>query len=450
MGAMLRRQIIALLRNYGRADRGNVTMIASFAIIVIVFAIGTAIDFGRLVTTRTALSAAVDAAALQAGSSGLTTKEALEALAKKVMARNYAEDQLGELIDFDLKLKGKTLTLDTTARFPTSFMRLAGIKYIDLPISAEVTKSGNNLEVALVLDTTGSMKGNKLESLKSAAKKFVDAVVWDNQSEFYSKVAVVPYSIGVNLGDLAADARGPVSSGTCNKPGCAKYRFKNAKGANRTLNISSCVSERTGDEAFTDAPPSSAPVGRNYASPNNPCLDSVLMPLNANKDDIKDAIDNLAATGSTAGQIGIAWGWYALSADFGLFTGDSAPAAYGTELLSKIAVIMTDGEFNTGYCNGVIAKDSGNGSGKADDKINCNATNGSATAQAKKLCTEMKKKGITIYTIGFDINDDETAVDVMTSCATDGSHAYLAATDAQLTAAFQAIGAKVTALRLSR
>lgn len=447
---MPRQSLIAALRRFQRADRGNITMIMSFVIFGIVFAVGIAVDFGRLVTTRTALSAAIDAAALQAGSSNLTTEDALEALAEKVVERNYMEEELGELIAFDLKLNGQTLTLGTTAKFPTSFMRLAGIKYINLPVSAEVIKSGNNLEVALVLDTTGSMKGNKLKSLKSAAKKFVDTVVWDNQAQFYSKVAVVPYSMGVNLGSLAADARGSVSSGTCNAPGCAKYKFKNAKGANRTLNISSCVSERTGDEAFTDAPPSSAPVGRNYASANNPCLDSELLPLNSDKQDIKDAIDDLVATGSTAGQIGIAWGWYALSADFGLFTGESAPAAYGTELLSKIAVIMTDGEFNTGYCNGVIARNSGNGSGVSDDKIDCDATNGSATDQAETLCTEMKKKGITIYTIGFDIGEDEEAQDVMTNCASSASHAYLAATDAELAAAFQAIGKKVTALRLSK
>ena len=62
----------------------------------------------------------------------------------------------------------------------------------------------------------------------------------------------------------------------------------------------------------------------------------------------------------------------------------------------------------------------------------------------------MKEKGITIYTIGFDIGDDEEAQDVMTNCASSANHAYLAASETELAAAFQAIGKKVTALRLSK
>jgi hypothetical protein len=126
------------------------------------------------------------------------------------------------------------------------------------------------------------------------------------------------------------------------------------------------------------------------------------------------------------------------------------PAAYGTERVNKIAVIMTDGEFNTAYCNGVIARSSGNGSGSPDDKINCDATNGSAADQARLLCAAMKKKGIAIYTIGFDIADDPAAKTVMTECASSKKHAYLAATDAELRATFREIGKRVSALRLSR
>ncbi len=36
----------------------------------------------------------------------------------------------------------------------------------------------------------------------------------------------------------------------------------------------------------------------------------------------------------------------------------SQPAAYGTPKLFKIVILMTDGEFNTSYCNGVISQDS--------------------------------------------------------------------------------------------
>lgn len=446
----LRQFASARFRAFTRSERGNITVLMAIGFMATVFACGSAIDYGRIIAARTQLAAAVDSAALQAGISTITDMRRLEKLARDAVEQNYSEIDFGYITAFSMTRSSNEIDLSVTAEFQTSFMRLAGIETINLPVSAEVTRSGNNLEVSLVLDTTGSMNGNKLNSLKTAAKTFIDTVVWDNQSQFYSKVALVPYSMGVNLGTRASQARGSISSGTCTSPGCASYRFRNANRQNRTLAVSSCVSERTGTHAFNDTPPSSAPVGRNYASPNNPCLDAELMPLTSNKTALRDAIDDLDAKGSTAGQIGIAWGWYALSKDFGMWSGASAPAAYDAEKVSKIAVIMTDGEFNTSYCNGVIAKSSGSGSGSGDDKIDCNATNGNATTQAEQLCTAMKAKGIAIYTIGFDIEDDETAIEIMTDCASAPNQAYLAATDSELQTAFREIGRKVTQLRISK
>ncbi|MBI3672956.1 MAG: hypothetical protein HY245_05985 [Rhizobiales bacterium] len=412
-----------------------------------------AIDYSRLMATQTALAAATDAAALQVANASTTDTKLLKRLAQEIVDRNYSPDQHGELIDLSLTVTAATIDLQTKVRFKTSFMRLAGINMIDLPVKSLVTKSGNNLEVSLVLDTTGSMRGTKLAALKSAAKDFVDAVVWSDQSQFYSKVALVPYSMGVNVGSLAVSARGNITAGTCTSPGCASYQFRNASRppVNPTFAISTCVSERIGAEAFTDAPPSTAPVGRNYASPNNPCLASTLRPLDRDKTAIKAAIDNLVAEGSTAGQVGIAWGWYVLSKDFGLWSGTGLPARYGAEHVNKVAVIMTDGEFNTSYCNGVVARDSINpGSGSTNDKINCDSTNGSSPSQGLALCTEMKKKGITIYTIGFDVQADPTVQQLLTNCATSAGHAYLAATTQELKDAFASIGKRVTSLRITK
>jgi hypothetical protein len=62
----------------------------------------------------------------------------------------------------------------------------------------------------------------------------------------------------------------------------------------------------------------------------------------------------------------------------------------------------------------------------------------------------MKAKDIEVYTIGFDIEDDETAIEIMTDCASSNDHAYLAASDTELQAAFREIGRKVTQLRISK
>src|SRR5262249_49808535 len=148
-----------------------------------------------------------------------------------------------------------------------------------------------------------------------------------------------------------------------------------------------CVSERTGPQAFTDAAPSAiALVGANYPAPSNPCPPNTILPLTNNKTLLKGQIDLLQAAGSTAGHLGVAWGWYLLSPNWGyLWPAESQPAPYsgladldarGLPLLRKIVILMTDGEFNTAYCNGVISQNSGSGSGSASDHIKCDATDG--------------------------------------------------------------------------
>ena len=53
--------------------------------------------------------------------------------------------------------------------------------------------------------------------------------------------------------------------------------------------------------------------------------------------------------------------------------------------LRKIAVLMTDGDYNINYCKGVEAKNS-----DQSPDINCNSENGKSLAQATSLCTALK------------------------------------------------------------
>jgi hypothetical protein len=121
----------------------------------------------------------------------------------------------------------------------------------------------------------------------------------------------------------------------------------------------------------------------------------------------------------------------------------------GLPLLRKILILMTDGEYNSAYCKGVISQDSTSGSGSNTDHINCNAPNGQSFNQAESLCTNMKATGFIVYTIGFNIVDDQRARDLMSSCATDALHAYQASTGDELQQAFRDIAAKISALRLT-
>src|SRR5690606_11038009 len=160
--------------------------------------------------------------------------------------------------------------------------------------------------------------------------------------------------------------------------GCAFLRFPTAAGGFQTFPLTNCVTDRpvnpTGDQRF-----STNLAGRNYAESGNKCISSPIVPLTSNKTTLKGAIASLTTDGSTAGHLGIAWAWHMLSPNLGyLWNGEGPPAAYDEPNLLKAAIIMTDGDFNTVHCNGVVSWSStgGTSSGQNTDKIACNAPNG--------------------------------------------------------------------------
>ena len=450
------RKLVQALRCLKDDERGAVLLYFTVALFPLLAAAGAAMDLGHVFLVKQKLTNAADSAALAVGAQSNLTSDEATAMVEAFIRTHYP----GSLKSLAVSNTETQVNVTVTVQVPMTFMQVLNTQSVDVTVSANAVRPQGKLEIALVLDRTGSMAGQKIENLKLAAKDLVDIVVWDNQTDdYYAKVAIVPYAVGVNVGTYAPSVRGTIASGTCLLPGCLLFQFLNPLGVVRLHDISTCVSERTGAQAFTDAPPSAALVGTNYPVPSNPCPSNTILPLTNNKTVLKGQIDLLQAAGSTAGQVGVAWGWYLLSPNWGyLWPSASRPAPYsdlalldarGLPLLRKIVILMTDGEYNSAYCQGVISQDSTSGSGSISDHINCDAPNGNPFNQSETLCTNMKAAGIIVYTIGFSIIDDQRARDLMTHCATDGSHAFLASTGDELRQAFREIATRIASLRLT-
>lgn len=248
------------------------------------------------------------------------------------------------------------------------------------------------------------------------------------------------------------------SGGTaaCVTAGCQYYLYQNRYNNSsswRLQAISTCVTERASD-TYNDKPPSTTLIGRNYPTAANPCPSVSIQPLTSNKTTLHALADDLPAAGSTAGHLGLAWGWYMVSPNFnGPWPAASQPAPKTEKNVIRAVVLMTDGAFNTSYCNGVISQLSGSGSGDENTKINCNSPNGDDSfAQATKLCAAMKAADpqIRIYTVAFDVGDIQAAKDIMANCATDASYAFEATTGADLSQAFAKIGENLAYLRVTK
>lgn len=475
-----RPRVVSLTR-FSANNRGNVAMSFGLMIFVMMGFVGASIDMGRWLLARKQTQEAIDSAIL-AGlrkyqESGSTT----DAIAMAKVNYNYSVAQNGrgligtntllfaDTIGFVLQNNNTRMTATGDVWVKTPFIGIATKAFSKssssiaiLPLLktdgsenavTEIAVGGNagtNLEVSVMIDITGSMEGSdnagstKIATVRDAAKELVDILVWTDQSTYTSKVAIVPFSEAVNLGTPAQAniARGTYSPGASSTPGSAIYTV-----SGQSLVISdTCVTERLGSEAYTDTAPQSAPVGRLYQSSPECPTSTAVMPLSNNKTALKNMIGGLTTGGYTAGHMGTAWAWYTLSPNFNSLWSASAGAkpyaqlttlsAAGKPVLRKIAILMTDGEYNTEYCKGVLSDDNGSGRG-----IDCNPTNGKSADQALKLCTGMKAKGIEVYTIGSQVNNNSKTM--LKKCATDASHYYDAENGTQLKQAFMDIAYKL-------
>lgn len=648
------RRLASLVGRLGADVRGNVAMMFAFAAPVLIMMTLGAVDIHRISTIKANVQDALDAAALAAARSTYSDDINLTRVGMATLRANLAaypgvtlkEDQTSfrldanDIIIADARVDVKTLVANIV-------MPPYG-KLLDdtLPVAghSEVNRTSQDMEVALVLDITGSMAGTRLADLKTASYDLIDKVIQGDENSQRinrTRIALVPYSMGVNVGGYATQVRGGISGPTsitaaawmkdavsrnitgvtsattaqitsanhglsdndyvwisgiessgpkaslasklndkayrvvrvnsnviglqswngsawtavstsnnnsyaqqgtirrclvstcevvvtsaahglatgadvrianvggmtllnsddrsvtlltpdtfivngavgpvinqaysrngyvqCLELGCQFYKFTNYYGAATIREVSTCVSERVGLGAYSDLGASGAPVGLAYPGSDNRCLSSQIMPLSADREVLKTAVRGYSAVGSTAGQIGVEWGWYMVSPTFGSIFGDGAPDPYDARRV-KVVILMTDGEFNTPYCSGVVAG-ANSGSGDVNQHIRCNEYTGTPLKdqpadqytnpfkRSVEMCRAMKEAGIIVYTVGLAISSStdrtpgvvDTAQEVMKLCATsEDEHAYLPENGAELKTAFNDIGQSITRLRISR
>jgi Flp pilus assembly protein TadG len=462
--------------------RGDVAVIFGLMAIMMFLMVGGAVDIGRWLHARGDTVAALDAAVLAGGRALQLNGD--EQAAITAAQRFYNENKKNRLtlssstggdngdadtITFLVSGDGTEFTAQGAAYIGTPFLSLMGIKALPLLkltgseySTAKLAVGGNaktNIEISMMLDVSGSMdSNNKFEDMQEAAKDLINIVVWEDQSEYTSKVAIVPFSADIRLSSamLNAVSNPSAPSTIAGQTYSCKVRGVWTTCPAPTFRRQECVVERIGTDKYTAAGPAAGRyITRKYANVSNstagcstPTASSV-MPLTNDKTALINKINAMTTGGGTAGQLGTAWAWYMLSPDWSTTLtaaagAVSAPKPYSTFNLLKIAILMTDGEYNNQYtAQGILTGTTGNVNGST-------AANASSNTQARELCNEMKKKDITVYTVGFDLGGNQTAINTMNYCATSPSHAYTADNGNELKQAFRDIALKISALYISR
>ena len=361
------------VKRFGRDEEGSLIVFTLFLLLIMFVITGLGVDLMRVETQRTRLQATLDRAILAGASMNQTLN------AQTVVLDYFAKSGLPNAIQAsDITVSqsatGKSVSAKATMTTGTIFMNMLGINKMPVPAGGTAEESQTDVEISLVVDTSGSMYWNsqsgnqKIEDLKVAAKDFVYLMQCDpDASKPFDgnckvlpdtvSISLVPYNEQVLLGEDLIQQFNTTeehASSSC-------IDFDTADFSTIAVDL---------DPALISGPPTGPTLRRSatidpwsngYQANNNrrTCNPNANRKVAAYQNDylnLYSAIDALYASGYTSIELGMKWGSALLdpafrpavqnmSANLGTITPAfvGRPFNYNRPRTKKVIVLMTDG-----------------------------------------------------------------------------------------------------------
>lgn len=431
--------INGLARRLLRERGGNFAVATAAVVSVLAMGAGFALNLSQMTLTRSnliqALDSAVTSTARDLTTGRISEEDALPLILAFLRVNGGAGFAAPDRVILDsvvVDRSARTVTARAAVEMDLAFALFGAGRTQRIEVESSALYSDKKIEVAMMLDVTGSMAGQRIKDLQSAARNAVDTfLTGQDPKNPRVRVSIIPYADAVNTGSLAHTVHAETSYSTAEPP-----RMDDPKlvGASRPDN---CATERKGTHQYRDTSPMEAMVSRDIRL--SFCPQAPLQPLTADAAKLKGSINAFKASGHTAGAIGIQWSWYMLSPKWAeVLPAASRPLPHDPRGVAKFAILMTDGEFNTAFAGVPNGQNARNQPARSRDN-------------AEKLCTEMKKQGIEIFTVGFMLKE-AGAKAVMKNCASPdkgaAKHYFETSSGAELDAAFQSIAANIERLAI--
>lgn len=457
------RKFKATAQEYKSDRKGSFSIMAAVSLIAIVGCVALAIDASNGYFENQRLQDTTDAIALIAAKDKITDEGELMSLAEDYFTMVYGAEADRITLNSITRTED-TVQVNATNQVDTFFSSVFTQNSLNVSAQSSATYAERNLDVAMVLDTTFSMQGEKMTSLKASANSLVDTI---NEFDVENRrVSVVPFAQYVNVGlsrrnapwlnvpgdipdvqqcemrsDVISRTNCRIEQRTCTSDGvsfpCNRRKCDVVRGpqyevcTTRDATWQGCVGSRTNGLDV------SAPYG---ATKIPGLLDSEpgrrrvncgeeIRPLTANLNEAKMTINAMVPRRNlrTYMPSGLLWGWRTLNNELPL-----TEAASSAEDTDKVLILMSDGE-NTKSKTGI--RHDGTSKADADDKTTA-------------LCNAIKRDEIRVFTIAYEVNDADT-LNLLSDCATSPGDFFDASNASQLQNAFDIIGQSLQELRIS-
>ncbi|WP_372424150.1 pilus assembly protein TadG-related protein [Salinarimonas chemoclinalis] len=198
--------------------RGTIAVAFALSILPLLGLAGAAVDYGRATSVRPQILTAMDRTALATVTR--TEQVGSEDYARTMLATlvgNLHEDvtitSVDPVVFTDAETGVRRVRITVQGSLRTRIVRVIGFDTIPFTLEAEAQTSSRLYEVVLVVDVTGSMKGGRINALRTSARTFVETLLPEGEASDIVRIAIVPYSATVNIGRGNAGWLAPAPGG---------------------------------------------------------------------------------------------------------------------------------------------------------------------------------------------------------------------------------------------
>lgn len=349
------------VKTFARDESGVMAVQVLFFFFMMLLVGGVAVDLMRFEQRRVDLVQTMDRATLAAAS--------LEnVLVPEAVVTSYFETAgIGETLDsveVTEAINSRTVEARATTKSKNIFMSMVDVPYLESQSLSEAEQRITNVEIAMVLDVSGSMQAtpSRITNLKSAGQEFIDSVL-ENDTQNKISISIVPYNGQVNLGPTlfqrftVTNTHGTANSFCIDLP-TSTYGSTSISRMTpfpQTPHVDSW-SSATYSNAYVTLQGPTVSNGRFTNMWCQPIPENYVTAHRNNATLLKSQIANLVAIGATSIDLGMKWGTMLLDpssqpivahlAAQGLAPGYFAnrPAAFDDDETMKVIILMTDGE----------------------------------------------------------------------------------------------------------
>lgn len=437
-----------LARRFLAERDGAIAIMFALVGLVLLAMIGGVIDYTRSINERSRLQSALDATGLAlVHLPNGTPADVVQQRAQEFFTSVYKATPGVPTPRLGVNPIENGVRLEASNDVPLSILALAGVNRWTIGAKSQTNFARNKVEIALVLDNSGSMNyEGKIEALKSALNTLITQLQASIISPGDVKISVVPFNSQVNIGTGFASSNALRFDVDIKNPSILNFfSFYSIPLTPPTpIDWPGCIVDR--DDSYFDFdtksdPPNAITNSKYVASycqdyPTNPPIQGQqiipMKTLTADLENVRAVVNSMAPQGATNNTIGLVTGLSTLRSDTP-FGGQSVD----DEFTRKFLIQFTDGRNTQNRFKGY-------GSGGYD--INPEAA--LVDERFQKACNNAKFYGkVTIFTVGLGGG----ANDLLRSCATDPAAHYFPITSAsQIASAFQSILEQITKIRTTR